>query len=152
MSELRECPFCGEPVRWCNEGPGACGAAYCDHVHCDNCGMHFELDSKEAHAAETLEESKQLTTAAWNRRASEDRIKQQSDRLAELLYGVLDHIDPRNHQSFCECDPDVGYQCAACTPPAEPIREAYAYLSELALDELAEISQELGGYDLSKGE
>lgn len=46
------------------------------------------------------------------------------------LDAVLEFMDPRNHQTHCECDPSVGYQCAACSWPTLPeIAPAYALLS-----------------------
>lgn len=37
----------------------------------------------------------------------------------EALDLLLCMVDPRNHQSHCECDPDVGYQCDVCRKPSE---------------------------------
>lgn len=46
------------------------------------------------------------------------------------LDAVLEFMDPRNHQTHCECDPSVGYQCAACSWPTLPeIAPAYALLA-----------------------
>jgi hypothetical protein len=44
----------------------------------------------------------------------------QDGKLRKALEDLLEQFDPRNHQSFCECDPSVGYQCAACKFPSIP--------------------------------
>lgn len=44
----------------------------------------------------------------------------QDGKVRKALEDLLEQFDPRNHQSFCECDPSVGYQCAACKFPSIP--------------------------------
>lgn len=60
------CKCCGRPARWCGEGESACGIEDCDHIHCDTCGMHYSLESKEVFHAETLAVAKQMMLAAYN--------------------------------------------------------------------------------------
>ena len=60
------CKCCGNTARWCGEGENACGTEGCDHIHCDHCGMHYSLESKEAMSAETREEARALMLAAYN--------------------------------------------------------------------------------------
>jgi len=38
----------------------------CDHIHCDHCGMHYSLESKEALGAETIVEMRALMLATYN--------------------------------------------------------------------------------------
>lgn len=65
------CKCCGKPARWCGDGPpnpedDSLGLHNCDHIHCDNCGMHYSLESKEASEIETLEELKKMMEYAYN--------------------------------------------------------------------------------------
>jgi hypothetical protein len=60
-----KCKCCGKDARWCNEGYNACGTEECDHIHCDNCGMHYSLESNESCKAETKEEMKALMIKAY---------------------------------------------------------------------------------------
>ena len=60
------CKCCGKKARWCGEGKKACGIKSCDHIHCDHCGMHYSLESKESAIAETMEDAKALMLATYN--------------------------------------------------------------------------------------
>lgn len=59
------CKCCGKEARWCGEGENACGTEGCNHIHCDHCGMHYSLESKEVVAAETFEEARALMLTAF---------------------------------------------------------------------------------------
>ena len=60
------CKCCGKEARWCGEGDNGCGFERCDHIHCDHCGMHYSLESKAAHGAETVEEARALMLEMYN--------------------------------------------------------------------------------------
>lgn len=66
MSDEIICKCCGRPARWCGEGLNACGVDFCDHIHCDHCGMHYSLESEVAMNAATHEEARRLMLAAYN--------------------------------------------------------------------------------------
>ena len=68
-----QCKCCGKDARWCGEDGQigkSCGISECDHIHCDHCGMHYSLESKEAIGAETKEEMRSLMMAAYNVKVS----------------------------------------------------------------------------------
>lgn len=55
-----------DTARWCGEGPDAClNGNDCDHIHCDNCGMHYSLESKESLGAETGQDARALMVKAY---------------------------------------------------------------------------------------
>ena len=61
------CKCCGKEARWCGEGENACTTGHdCDHIHCDHCGMHYSLESKEAIGAETVAEARALMLTTYN--------------------------------------------------------------------------------------
>lgn len=67
------CKCCGEPARWCGEGVNACSTNDCDHIHCDHCGMHYSLESKESASVQTMEEAKEVMLTIYNHTVVEDR-------------------------------------------------------------------------------
>ena len=66
MDELKPCPFCGVQARWCGDDPQ--DPHECHMIHCDGCGMTFDVTTDEASRAETLEELKAIVAGVWNRR------------------------------------------------------------------------------------
>ena len=65
------CKCCGKGARWCGDGPvntddDDIGVHDCDHIHCDHCGMHYSLESKEASEVETFEELRDLMEKTYN--------------------------------------------------------------------------------------
>ena len=47
MEDKLICKCCGEEARFCGVGEKACGDKNCDHVHCDNCGMHYSIERSD---------------------------------------------------------------------------------------------------------
>ena len=64
MHKLKPCPFCGAKVQWCSDGWKELAPHSCDHIHCRNCNMHFELEED----ADTIEELRNLMLKKWNTR------------------------------------------------------------------------------------
>jgi hypothetical protein len=62
------CKCCGKNARWCGDGGNGLEPHNCDHIHCDNCGMHYSLENKESVAIETIEELRELMVKAYNGR------------------------------------------------------------------------------------
>lgn len=65
MSKLKKCPFCGGSPTWCGddiEDPHTCHQISCV------CGMQFDSNTKEANAAETMEECRAEIARLWNTR------------------------------------------------------------------------------------
>lgn len=68
MTMVIICKCCGQAARWCNEGPDACGSEGCDHIHCDHCGMHYALESKDMQDELDFDKRKALMLATYNQR------------------------------------------------------------------------------------
>lgn len=81
-----------------------------------------------------------LEMKAFQLQQERDALAEQVERLREVLKDLIDYGDPINHQLHCECEPDVGYQCAVCRPEPEPILAARA-----AIAARADVSGEEGG-------
>ena len=59
------CLACNKIARWCGEGKNGCGTEECPAIHCDHCGMHYSLESKESSEAETFEQARKLMLSAY---------------------------------------------------------------------------------------
>ena len=70
--ELKPCPFCSAMPRWCGEGNKDIEDDHdCHHIHCDNCGAHFDLDNFAAKDTETMCELRDVIAKAWNKRVED---------------------------------------------------------------------------------
>ena len=69
MKDLKPCPFCGSPARWCGEGNENKDDDHdCHCITCDNCKVIFDVDSCKAKVAETMDDLKIVMAKAWNSR------------------------------------------------------------------------------------
>lgn len=62
------CKCCGKQAVWCGDGIRLNPEKHdCDHIHCDNCGMHYSLEGcEESNNAETFEESRKIMLEKYN--------------------------------------------------------------------------------------
>ncbi len=68
MSELKPC-LCGSEVRWCGEHNADPDDNHeCHQIHCDNCGIQFDVDNFETKDAESITELSIIIAKAWNTR------------------------------------------------------------------------------------
>ena len=83
----------------------------------------------EAGLPDPVELWQDVATLAAQRDAAIARARE-LEAVHGALSALVEDVDPANHQSFCNCDPSVGYQCDACTPwPA--LADAYAALASV---------------------
>lgn len=68
-SDLLPCPFCGGPASWCGDVPCEDGDTHhCDQIRCLACDFNFDCHSAASNEADTIEQSRAVTAAVWNRR------------------------------------------------------------------------------------
>lgn len=66
MNELKPCPFCGGPVRWCGNDPNEPHA--CHQIICEACSVSINFQGAKIHLEPDLDEVKRLSAQAWNKR------------------------------------------------------------------------------------
>jgi len=85
---------------------------------CDEDGVEIIM-SRQA-CVEAADELDRLRTELARLKEQNALLTVQVQGLRDALEDLLEQFDPRNHQTYCECDPSVGYQCAACKFPSIP--------------------------------
>lgn len=66
--QLNKCKFCGSEPRWCgqdNKNPE--DDHDCHQIHCDSCGVQFDVDCDSTNIPETLEGVREYVAMIWNR-------------------------------------------------------------------------------------
>lgn len=84
---------CGQEARWCGENnPNPDDDHDCHQIHCDHCGIHFDVVNDASQEAETLAELREIVLKAWNGTVSKLVYDQGFERLRGVLRGVLHDV------------------------------------------------------------
>jgi hypothetical protein len=91
-TELKPCLSCGNTPRWCGENnPDPEDDHVCHQIHCDSCGVQFDVDSFDANNAVDIIETRAVIAKAWNTRASDhqnEALMAQVEELREFIEGI----------------------------------------------------------------